>query len=58
MEGAEEEEEKIGLGVSFSIRNGFCVIREAVGVETQEAEAYCPGFQKSWCPVEPTVSPT
>ena len=47
MEGAEEEEEeKRGFGVSFSIRVGLCVIRQAVGLETQEAGAYCPGFQK------------
>lgn len=44
MEGAEEE--KRGFGVSFSIRVGLCVIRLAVRVETQEAGAYCPGFQK------------
>ena len=44
MEG--EEEEKRGFGVSFSIRVGLCLIRKAVGVETQEAGAYCPGFQK------------
>ena len=41
-----EEEEKRGFGVSFSIRVDLRVNREAVGVETQEAGAYCPGFQK------------
>ena len=45
---------KGGFGVSFSMRVGFGVQNRcvAVGSETQEAGAYCPGFQIS-CPVDP-----